>query len=383
MYKNRDDIDLVSRLSGLGNLTEATSNIMMGFNHRNTGTPVPYNTDHYGLTFFTRPRMNLSYDNIVMDRRLTPLSAIESKDSPSYQRAIRVLLDPLHSRQSSRSADGKRESGLITSMLVDDLNPFIPLLSNQLISLNGWPDPVMGMYNSREGAGKESWFMADDIARHNGTFDLQASFRNIAGDPITLLLQTWLVYMENVYTGRMYPHPSSVVENEIDYLTRIYRIVLDPTRRFVQKIAACGAAAPSSSGLGAAFNMTTDVPFNQEVMSQISIPFHCTVAMYQDPILIREFNDLVVTFNPAMGDVDRASKMRQVAQEYLELFNYYGYPRIDPRTMEMQWWVKREWYEQQIATYNDMARQSAPPPLPPALSATGSLLGSGNQGTPP
>lgn len=344
------DIDLVSRTTGLGTLSESAANALYGINHRGVGNPVPYNTDNHGLTFFTRPRLNLSYDNVSMDRVLAPLL---TRDPNTYQRAIRLLLDPIIAgsdfvRSARATSDSRRlESGEndssrllpLSSPLVDTKNPFIAMLTNNLMSLNGWPDVNVATFTSKEGPMKETWSMVDDVSIYYGSFDLQASFRNIAGDPITLLFNTWVRYMSNVYTGLMLPYPDAMIENEIDYQTRIYRVTLDPSRQYVQKIAACGAAFPTAVPLGAAFNFSEDQPFVSDNAQQLSIPFRASGAIYNDPILIKEFNELVIFYNQAMRVENRATQMKRLSQEELISFNYSGYPRIDPFTNRLEWYV--------------------------------------------
>lgn len=348
MASNYKDVDIVSRHNGLGALSQSTANAFYGINHRGLGNALPVNTDNHGLTFFTRPRMNLSYDNIAMDRKLTPLL---TDDDKSLQRAIRVLLDPVGVSDVARvrSNDGRtvREHALrtTTSKLVDPRSPFIAMLSNHLISLTGWPDPGVAYFDSTPGPHREVWSMIDDAVNNYGAFDLTATFRNTAGDPITLLFNTWIRYASLVYQGVLMPYPDSIIENEIDYNTRIYRLVLDPTRQFVQKIAACGAAFPYSSALGSAFDFASDTPYVADRATQISIPFHCNGAEYQDPILIREFNDIVFLFNPDMGTRARKEKMRKLSYKELRFFNYYGYPYIHPRSLELEWWVYNDDYK--------------------------------------
>ena len=344
-----EDLNWLSRLSGYGTLSEAATNAMSGINHRGVGNPTPYNTDNHGLTFFTRPRMNMSYDNIAMDRVLTPLLT-DRKDS--YQRAIRTLLDP----------DGAfRSTPPVVSDLVDHKSPFIALLTNNLLSLNGWPDPGVAYYESKPGVAKEAWAMVDDVARNFSSFDLQASFRNIAGDPITLLFYAWIRYAARVYDGTLMPYPEMIIDNEIDYQTRIYRLVLDPSRQWVQKVAACGASFPYSTSLGAAFNFSSDTPFAQDNAQQISVPFHCTGAEYQDPILFREFNDLVAMFNTDMGDDRRRSVMKELSKDELAYFNYYGYPHIDIRTQRLSWWVDKADYARLLQNIKSATRPAVAP----------------------
>jgi len=339
------EVDLVSRSGGHGSLVRAASELLYGINHHGSGIALPINTDNHGLTFFTRPRMNLSYDNLAMDRVLTPLL---SAPDYSYQRAIRVLLDPVGTNDPYR-VDGVSKTRNVTSSLVDNKCAFIPMLSNTLLSLNGWPDPVVRYYDSKEGPAREQWTMVDDMPRNFSAFELNATFSNIAGDPITLLLNVWLRYMAGVYMGELMPYPDSILENEIDYQTRIYRLVLDPTKRFVQKIASANACFPLTSALGTAFDFSTDTPYNSSNAKQISVGFRCIGAEYQDPILIREFNDVVYFFNEEMAERTRLRTYTKLKQHELSFFKSRGYPRIDPKTLELEWWVPNNEYRETLA----------------------------------
>lgn len=342
-------VDTTARFNGLGQLSTATHNVFYGLNHRGVGNPIPLNADNQGLTFFTRPNLNLSYDNLSQERVLTPLLTAVPE---SYQTAIRDYLDPRGSIKRKRR-----------SPLVDAMNPFIPLLSNNLLSLSGWRDPVLETYSSKEGTAKESWSMADDVAKDYGTSDLSASFRNLIGDPITLLFTAWRMYMARVYDGTLIPHPESIVENEIDYQTAIYRLILDPSRRFVQKIART-IAFPTGVSLGAAFNYSSDSVYNQDNNSQINIQFRTIGAEYNDPILVSEFNALMCQFNPNMADQNRTRLMQKVDHMALSFFNYYGYPYIEPNTFELQWWVSKDDWAVWLAELKrqEQARQAAAAP---------------------
>lgn len=324
----------ISREQGFGELNSAVTNAFFGINHRGLGNAVPNNNDHYGLTFFTRPRMNLSYDNITAFRPLTNLLT----DNPlTVQRAVRAYLDP---------DSGRRATGAITTPLVDPYNAFIPLLSNTLTSLSGWPDSTVDTYTSTEGMHREAWSMVDGVSLNRRTFDITANFRNVVGDPITLLFHSWMHYAACVYGNIMTPYPDMIIENEIDYNTRIYRLVLDPSRRFVQKIAATGAAFPIANSIGNAFNMSNEKPITDE-NNEISIPFRCIGVDYLDPILMLEFNKTVEIFNPYMKDGVRGynSMLVEVQAEDRNKFNYRGYPHIDLETCELTWWVFADDYK--------------------------------------
>lgn len=354
----RDLIDLTSRYNGYGELSRAYTNTLMGFDHRFAGIPVPVNTDSRGMIFFTRPRMNLSYDNIMRDRTLMFMAG---EDKNSLGRAIRSWLDPIASRGTYAAAGYNEDNGRpkVESNLVDDRSPFIPVLSNALLSMGGWPDIVAEYFSSDQGIRKEQFFYYDGPRRYYGEYDLTCSWRNLPGDPITSLLQAWIMYGMNVLSGNMLPYPNAIVEREIDYNTRIYHFILDPSRRFIQKAAACGAAAPISAGIAAAFNFSSDQPYAQDNMRQISAPFHCVGVDYNDPIIFDEFNRLQAHYNPDMATINsRETYLVKVPYNELNLFNNYGYPYIDPLSLELQWWVYKPHYDrvkesmQELTDYN-------------------------------
>lgn len=338
----RDAIDHVLRGSGFGRLSDAFASLFYGFNQGSMGNPIPYNTENHGLTFFVRPRLNLTYDNLAMVRRMMPLAA---SAPTTIQAIIRAYLDPVGNAQRINNASDQ------STPLVDQNCAFIPLLTNTLISLNGWPDKTVGSHVSRPGVYRETWSMVDDISDYYGDFELTANFRNVKGDPITHLFSYWVDYESYVYTGRMMPWPDSVVENEIDYVTRIYRITLDETKQYVQKIGATGYCYPTASPIGASMNVNNDQPLNMDVAQQVSIPFKCHGFLWNDPLLIYTFNRTVSMFNHHMRTENlRSSNSLMVRLNPWErdLLRGYVYPRIDPRTNEMQWYATRSDYDREI-----------------------------------
>lgn len=332
---------IVRRQGGLGELSSAVTLAYHGLNHRGYGNPIQNNTDNYGLVFFTRPRLNLSYDNIMRDRIFTVLA---SNKEISVQKAIRAWLDPVGSKKGAK--------GSFNTPLVDDLNPFITLLTNNINTLTGWPDPYVETFTSTEGVYKEQWGMIDGPSRFYGQFSLNATFRNIVDDPISQLFNIWTQYASRVYEGAFMPFLDSIFENEIDYNTRIYRLVLDHSRTYVQKIGACGASFPVANNLGASFNYDGSKPYSDEIDS-ISVGFQCFGAIYNDPILVDAFNRTAYMFNPAMIPRERAKFYQKLKPEERLAFNYIGYPQINPETMELEWWVSFEDYERIMGSMSD------------------------------
>lgn len=346
-------LNQLAQQRGLGTFDAATTLAYFGNNVNGTLAPVPINTDQYGMTFFTRPRLNLSYDNVTQDR---VFASMLTNNSKTVERAVRAILDPVgscaarggpksaYTGRRITSADDFLADPAYPSPLIDDLNPFICLLSNTLISMTGWPDPVFDVYTAKEGVYRETWSQIDSFAKNYGAFDLTANFRNIVGDPITYLFTIWTQYGARVREGFFDPYPDMILNNEIDYQTRIYRLIMDPTRTYVQKIGACGAAFPTSDSSGAAFNFDHSKPFNPD-LDQISVTFRCLGAIYYDPILAVEFNKTMAMFNPGMLDATRGAYFTKVPIELRQLFNYKVYPRIDPVTMELEWYARNADYK--------------------------------------
>lgn len=348
---NRIDMAEVMRKINYGSIPEAVSQVMAttsmgsldavigqtfhGINHRQIAAATPINKDFHGLTFFTRPRFNLTTANLHNSRQLTPLLTTQPA---SVQRAIRCLLDPQLAKTGIRCP------------VVDDQQAFIPILTNNLVSMNGWPDVRADTYSSADGAYKQSWSMVDSVAQDYSTYDITADFRNLPGSPITLLFFTWIHYMSLVYQGILVPYFDAIIEKEIDYNTRIYRLVMDSTKTKVQGISACGAALPLSAPIGAMFNFAADRPVNQ-ANDTISMQFRAMGAMYQDDRLIYEFNRTTHLFNDTLTDQYRENMYKRIDIEFLEFFNNQGYPRINPNTYELEWWVPKDVYNQRMQLF--------------------------------
>lgn len=113
----------LSREQGYGSTGAQFHDLLGGFNRSQQGNPLPANTDMQGLTFFTRPNLNLSYDNVMAIRQL---SVLASNIPESYNRVIRRMLWP-----DGKNFDIRGDKGLF-----DSRNAFMPLLSNSLTAMS-------------------------------------------------------------------------------------------------------------------------------------------------------------------------------------------------------------------------------------------------------
>lgn len=328
----KDEIEVLLKETPTGPLLRAHTNNVFGLNHRSAKTPLHHIKQKWGYVFFTRPQLNLQSDNIRADRRLYHLL---SDNIYSPQRTVRCFLDP-------RLKLGYGVSPKLQAPLVDNRTAFIPILYNNLKTLTGWNDEVVPIYTTKPGLMKEEYTMVDGAVANYNKFTLTATYDNTAGNLLKQLFTTWTTYMGNVFSGKMTPYPDFIVENELDYNTRIYRIVLDHTGQYVDEIAMTGASLPSVNPVGSAFDYSNqEGPYNEGI-KEISLAWECNGVYYNDPLSFKTFNDVVQIFNPKMKDDYREQQMAIIPYDLLYYFNFRGYPRINPINRKMEWWIDKE-----------------------------------------
>jgi hypothetical protein len=315
----------------IGSIDKALTNNLYGINHRQIPNSLLSNKDVYGLTFFVRPQLNLDENNVKNERLLYSLL---TSTSTSIQRFVRTTLDP-------RLVHGKPGTSPLPCPIMDNTQAFIPVLSNNITNISGWPDMALPTFTSKPGIYEEAYSQADGVVTNYTSFDMDATFRNTRGDPILYMFYIWVHYQSFVFQGILQPYPDFIISNTLDYTTRIYRLVLDVNRKYVKKIAAVGAAFPISVPIGQFFDYTTDKPYNDQ-SKDITIRFRCMGVIALDDILIFEFNATVVIFNPMMGDRYREANMVKISYDLLQQFNNRGYARIEPKTYELEWWVPKD-----------------------------------------
>ena len=310
---------------GMSDPRKVIGSALHGINFLNTGINAGNNTDQQGITFFTRPYMNLGDANISSNRKLSALLT-KTQDSISY--SIRRLLDVKLLMRNDENVN--------RSPLINDHQAFIPIFTNLLTGITGWPDETMETFVAEPGNRNETYMLVDDSPNEYGAFDLTATFRNIDGDPINAILTVWLTYAKGVKFGTLLPYSEMMVNRIIDHQTRIYRLVLDTSRRWIHKIACCGAAVPTANPLGSSFNFTSESPTTTDTHQQ-SVPFKAIGYCYNDPIIIRDFNTTVKRFNQTMKEDKREEKMIKIPPPLQTYFNYKCYPRVSDN-MELEWW---------------------------------------------
>ena len=356
---NFKTLDELYQSTPIGSIDKAIGNNLYGFNHRQIPGMVSSNKDTYGLTFFVRPQLNLKADNLRNIRYFYPLL---SANPTSMQRFVRCILDP---RLMTAGIEG---SEALSCPLVDNQQAFIPILTNNLNSLSGWPDITVPTFTSDQGAYNEVYSQADGVTRNFESFDIDATFRNTRGDPIIYLFYIWEHYQSLVFEGMISPYFDYLLENEIDYMSRIYRLILDESKTYVRKIGATGVAFPISTPVGSFMDFNNERVYNDQ-NKDITIRFRCLGAEYFDDILVKEFNSTVKIFNPSMAavenvtrsvnDITEAGEVVKVPKELLSFFNHRGYPWINPDNYELEWWIPNRAYNTRMSSIVEQDLASA------------------------
>lgn len=327
-FRTRQLENLANR-GPIGSIAQPITRALFGINHRIQPGAVPINKDQHGIALFTRPRLNLTDENIMYDRRLAWL---RSSNPASISTYIRCMLDP-----------DLQQKGLVTCPFVDPYQAFIPIFTNTLESLVNWQDIAPGTYEYHPGLYKEARNFIDGPSINYTTYDISASFRNVIGNIITRMTAVWLHYASCVFEGRLVPYPEYWWNFETDYDTRIFKLSLDASKEYVTQVTST-IAFPLSSPTGASSNYEANQPFN-ESLNQLSIPFRAHGLETYDDILIEEFNMIVEERNPSMKSEDREVYMHELKKDELAYFNNYGYPRIDMRTKRLSWWISKDQYK--------------------------------------
>lgn len=307
--------------------------VLYGFNHRNAASIVSTIPLGNSMIFFTRPHLNMMASNLRNDRPMTNLITENESNPDNYnnvQTFIRMTLDPSLS-----------ENEKITCPLVNNNNGFIPVLSNTLKSISGWPDRMLPTYASRPGARGEQFSMPDGIIEVNGKVELTLTFDRMDGEINERLLEAWMRMMSLQVDGICAPYAAHEVYTERNFDTRIYVLNMDSTNRIVLDIAIANAGFPTNDNIGRKFDYNRTI---KNADNEFSIRMETNVIDYNDPIMILEFNMVNSFFNNNVYNLihGKSHNLKKITQEELSQYNYQGYPYIDVNTMELCWYVENK-----------------------------------------
>ena len=314
-----------------GKMDQVYANAFRGLNHRKAPTALPKNREQTPLIFMTRPRLNLSDDNLRADRKFNSLAM---GGEESLARAVRCLLDP---RLSMR--------GEARSPFVDNQQAFIPIFMECATSVSGWQDIAAQTFTAADGKMQETFGWVDGPVDIYRAFDIDLSLRNIEGNAAIFILAMWIYYQSYVFSGALVPYPQYILARRRDFDTRVYSVVLKSDGVTVSQVLCCGAAHPVSVSSAGAHNFEFGKTLNDS-NDVVTARFRAYGQWHFDDIVIDQFNKAVEYANSDMQDGYRQLAMVKVPQDELFIYNHQGYPRINIDNAELEWYIPRANYKE-------------------------------------
>ena len=322
-------VELIAIGSGRGSGTSVTETLLSKHD-RFGNSAVQINSEMVGLTFFTKPRLNMTTESLRQD---PTLAMLDTMDPLSFMFGLRCNLDTVFAKSPQAASLAE-----LCPWFNSD-TPFNVPLSNLLIGISGWPDW------SAEFETTESGYFSEDMTLVRGsdwgrrTYDLSCTFRDIQGGYLMAYFYYWLMGMVLQMDGTIVAYPDDRDANRLNYTCSIYRFVMDPSMRTITKWAKATGCFPVSVPIGDVFNYGPGDSFIH-TSQQFTVPFKANNIRYMDPRHLAAFNTLVTRNVP---DVKLNSTTRTKTPQGAE-FNFTGIPFIDlyNGTNELMWLAEPE-----------------------------------------
>lgn len=290
--------------------------------HKRYYTP---NTVYSGYTFITRPRLCLTSTNLQADRYL---QLFNTTNPNTIQFAIRSLLDTVYSNPAA-----PRTKQFDQCPFFDPYNPFIPILTNTVQDISGFPSQEITTFTTEGGYFSEDQRFAMGSDRNNKSFDLTLSFTDVEGGLVMSLFKLWMTYIDLVTTGEVLAYTDDIIHRRLNYTVSIYRFLVDPTNRHIEYAAKCTGCFPVNRPTGAMYDVSRAERY-VEAAKNFSIQFACNKFEEQDPVILLEFNTLMRRYNPdihitygSSGHIPTENNYYQIVPYDLN-YNYIGLPYI-------------------------------------------------------
>ena len=306
-----------------------------GLNYLKTGQSLAKPDIGYGHIFFTRPRLRLTYDNLIKKRAFAMM--LEG-DENSVASIVRAYLDPVG-----------HKAGKFKCPRVDMRNPFIPILSNNCIDASGWPDIPMDPYTSNPGLRGEVYSLADGHPVNYGSATITATFENVKNDFINYLFHVWTQYAMYSHSGVMLPYKDDWLFNRINYNTRIYRLVTDPTGTYILDMAMTGASIPINSNKSSIYDYKKGGgEHKNKALDESSIQFQSNGTYIFDPIVLKQFNQVMLMFCPTLHPEVRAKHFHRLTMQEKPYFTNLALPYINLKNARLEWYVDMTTYKNEM-----------------------------------
>lgn len=356
--------------SGVGSFHGTYQTALSQFDRFGNFRTIP-NTEKVGLTFITRPKLNLSKTSLRQSAIMATLATLDSRSLPF---SIRCMLD------TEFCFRPENRNFVADSPFVNGESPFIIPLTNTLQSISGWPDFVVDTETSEGGFFSEDQTIAKGSDFLNRTYDLTLTFRDIQGGYVMALMLYWIYWIALAARGIVTAYPQDISARRLSYTCSIYRFVLDPSMKTITKWAKATGCFPRALPIGNSFNVSEGETFLSSNMS-FSIPFTVNHVEYMDPRIFQDFNTLMQ--KPQFAGPEYYKRKGLIAATNEAQYNFKGLPWIDTQTgaNELKWMCYPEELDSSVDSKleelrrkvdqrtRDLDRESLP-----TLSDTGTLI---------
>ena len=338
--------DRTNLLSGKGLHDELLTNALSGFNHRIVAQQMPVHRQLEGYAFVTRIDANMTLDNIANSRFFSDLAA-EGAGSIGWS-----ILAALDAECELTNPEARYGTPCYEKVPFDNLQAFLPMFTNHVKEVTGFPDQTLDIWMSEEGAYREQYGMVDSVYEVNNGFPLNMTTINAVGEPISLYVRAVMEWSSGVRRGLFKPKTYNQIARRIDYQSRIYIFKFDGLGKRIINWGAGMVAWPLNDNEGSLLNFNNLVQL-QDNTKELSIQWQCIGARYRDTLLFESFNEVVSYFNPDLipdPTYDTyvpigGNGYVEIPQNELHLFNWKGYPIIDTDTRAFRWYVPIHEYE--------------------------------------
>lgn len=241
------------------------------------------NNERPGLTFFTKPTMNLTPSSVRQDRRL---SMLDTNDPTMLQFSIRCYLDSIYARHPAIS-------GLAHACdWYSDETPFIIPMTNNLLDFSGVPDFVIETETTDGGYYGEDLTFAKGSDMGGRTYEIPFTFRDIQGGYMYNLFYHWTMWQALFTQGKVVAYPRDRAYIRMPYTCSIYHFNMDPDNRYITKWWKGTGCFPKLGAPGSVFDVNRNDYFVSGAQT-LTIPFVINISEPNDPIVLQDFNKLI------------------------------------------------------------------------------------------
>lgn len=315
--------------NGGGSYLSPLGNILHGIKILGNGIQLaPMADDTIGLMFIPRPTLNLSDENVSRSPRFAKLYKADSNSLGGY---VRGLLDYRTGRQYSHPA-------------LDNLNAWMPLLTNLLRKSDGFPDLELESSSTQPGIRQESYQWIEGILETNGLLTINQTYKNVKGGLLPYLFGIWEHYIPEVRLGDhgMQPYWEAQYQNYWDYDTRIYHLFMNPNMINIESIYMTIQSVPTTHPQGSLAGIDYEQGSRRGPgQDTFDVQFKSIGARADTFECVDSFNGATLFFNQDMADDRRSSKYRKLDPSEFLSYNFKAYPWINVNTMELEWWVPK------------------------------------------